>query len=103
MECCGNCFYRKIILYGPKWDTVKLSCRKGYTMNSMIEPVEKDCWRLWSKKALIEDWENQKCVKFMPENNDEKCHKCGEFIIQELMTKHLIEVHRYVPFTIGED
>ena len=33
----------------------------------------------------------------------EKCHKCGEFITQELMTEHLIEVHEYVPLAIGKE
>jgi len=42
--CCGNCLFRKTIIYGPNYDTVKLSCKKGYKLNSLLQPVKENCW-----------------------------------------------------------
>ena len=53
MENCGTCFYRKVSIYGPLYDTLKLSCKKGYKLNTFVQPSEKDCWKAWSKKALF--------------------------------------------------
>ena len=53
MKCCGNCFYRKTEVYGPEYDTIKLSCKKGYKMNTLVQPDKKDCWRQWEKKAIF--------------------------------------------------
>jgi len=54
MKCCGNCFYRKVIMYGLEWDTVKLSCKKLYKMNGNITPALKDCWKELQNNVVVE-------------------------------------------------
>lgn len=52
LKCCGNCLFRKTIIYGPDYDTVKLSCKHGYKLNSLLQPVKENCWKLWNHKEV---------------------------------------------------
>ena len=54
MKCCGNCFYRKVIIYDLKLDAVKLSCKKWYKMNGNITPALRDCWKELPNKIVVE-------------------------------------------------
>lgn len=44
MESCGNCLHKKVAIYGPKYDTAKLSCKHGYKLNTLLHPAKDDCW-----------------------------------------------------------
>lgn len=47
---CGTCFFRRVSVYGPLYDTVKLSCKFGYKLNTLLQPAIDNCWKEWKLK-----------------------------------------------------
>ena len=50
---CGTCLFRKTIICGPDYDTIKLSCKNGYKLNLLLQPAKPDCWKEWDIKKVL--------------------------------------------------